>query len=81
MTDKLNDDVINYAIYLANRELGVAVSDEEEEKMMGRLVSLKLKKRINFLKNLYVDIYKRLDNHSLGHIWIEKLEIEDLKNG
>ena len=74
-------------IYLASRELGVAVSQvsEEEEKMMGRLVSLnsELKKRIEFLKNLYVGIYKRLDNHPLGHIWIEKLGIkeEDLKNG
>ena len=34
-----NDDMIDYVIYLANRELGVAVSDEEEKKMMGRLVS------------------------------------------
>ena len=80
MTD---DEVIEYVIYLANRELGVAVSDEEEEKMMGMLVSLKLKKRIEFLKNIYVGIYKQLDNHPLGHIWIEKLGIkeEDLKNG
>ena len=83
MTD--NDDVINYAIYLASRELGVAVSDEEEEKMMGRLVSLnsELKKRIEFLKNIYVGVYKRLDNHPLGNIWIENLGIkeEDLNNG
>ena len=65
----------------------MAVSDnqvsKEEEKMMGRLVSLKLKERIDFLKNLYVDIYKQLDNHPLGNIWIENLGIkeEDLKNG
>ncbi len=76
-------------IYLTSRELGVAVSEnqvsEKEEKMMGRLVSLnpELKKRIDLLKNIYVGIYKRLDNHPLGHIWIEKLGIkeEDLKNG
>ncbi len=53
-----NDDVIDYVIYLASRELGVSVSDEEEEKMIGRLVSLnsELKMRIEFLKNLYVGI-------------------------
>ena len=34
-----NDDVIDYVIYLASRELRVSVSDEEEEKMIGRLVS------------------------------------------
>ena len=56
MTD--NDDIIDYVIYLASRELGVSVSDEEEEKMIGRLVSLnsELKMRIEFLKNLYVGI-------------------------
>ncbi|MCH8126519.1 hypothetical protein IIC38_11220 [candidate division KSB1 bacterium] len=48
---------------------------EEEDKMMGRFVSLnsELKKRIEFLKSLYVGIYKRLENQPLGHIWIEKL--------
>ena len=53
-----NDDMIDYVIYLASRELGVAVSDEEEKKMIGRLVSLnsELKMRIEFLKNLYVGI-------------------------
>ena len=53
-----NDDMIDYVIYLASRELGVSVSDEEEEKMIGRLVSLnsELKMRIEFLKNLYVGI-------------------------
>ena len=84
MMDNLNEDVIErYAIYLASRELGESVSDEEEEKMMGRLVNSELKKRIEFLKNIYVGIYKQLDNHPLGHIWIEKLGIkeEDLKNG
>ena len=49
MTDNLNDDVIErYVIYLASRELGVAISDnqvsEEEEKMI-RLVSQELKNR------------------------------------
>ena len=80
MTD--DDDVIDYVIYLASIELGVAVSDEEI-KMIDRLVSLKLKKRVEFLKNLYVGIYKQLDNHPLGHIWIEKLGVkeEDFKNG
>ena len=77
MMDNLNEDVIErYAIYLASRELGEAVSDEEEEKMMGRLVSPKLKKRIAFLKNIYMGIYKRLDNHPFGHIWIEELGIK-----
>ena len=57
MMDNLNEDVIErYAIYLASRELGESVSDEEEEKMMGRLVNSELKKRISFLKNLYVGV-------------------------